>query len=99
MDIITEIDLVAAREQLQELDARKPVEGDGDSQDLNVRFTFTLFWVYTVNEELTGDYTYTGPCGWRECRWCMRHCLRARSSLVEFPTSLNICVIFRLLSQ
>ncbi|KAJ7348424.1 hypothetical protein DFH08DRAFT_959828 [Mycena albidolilacea] len=36
MDIITEIDLVAAREQLQELDAREPVEGDGDSQDLNV---------------------------------------------------------------
>ncbi|KAJ7890884.1 hypothetical protein B0H14DRAFT_3700479 [Mycena olivaceomarginata] len=37
MDIITEIDLVAAREQLQELDAREPVEGDGDSQDLNAR--------------------------------------------------------------
>lgn len=40
MDVITELDLVVAREQLQELDSREPVEDDTeeDSQSVNARW-------------------------------------------------------------
>jgi hypothetical protein len=37
-DIITELDLVAAREQLQDLDARETVKGDAEGEDLEVNF-------------------------------------------------------------
>ncbi|KAJ7844127.1 hypothetical protein B0H14DRAFT_2585376 [Mycena olivaceomarginata] len=36
-DIITELDLVAAREQLQDLDARETVKGDAEGEDLEAR--------------------------------------------------------------
>ncbi|KAJ7890887.1 hypothetical protein B0H14DRAFT_2561010 [Mycena olivaceomarginata] len=67
MDVITELDLVVAREQLQELDARELVKGDAeeDSQSFNARWK-------ALNDKLTEAHTPQTRAGGRECGWHMR---------------------------
>jgi hypothetical protein len=58
MDVITELDLVVAREQLQELDAREPVKGDAeeDSQSFNARWK-------ALNDKVTEPHTPQARAG------------------------------------